>query len=262
MTNRPLVGKRVLVTRARNQADAAAALFRDRGADPVVMPTIEIHPPSDPSMMIEAVGHIEKRYDWAVLTSINGAERFWAEMERQGKDTAVLANVKVAAIGPGTAAVLERHGVAVALIAKEHLQEGLARELLDAFGGATPRVLLGRAEIARDVLPEALRSAGCSLDVVPLYQTRSPPRELLGSLVKLFENGEIDIVTFTSSSTVGHLCDALESRAAALLAKTCVASIGPATTETAERRGIRVDVTASDSTMSGVVAALEKHFER
>ena len=263
----PLFGKRVLVTRAREQAGSAAALLRDRGADPLVVPTIEIHPPSDPSAMIDAVQAMGERYDWIVLTSANGVERLWAEMRRQNKDARAFGRAKIAAIGPGTAAALERCGVTPDVIAKEHRGEALAAEVLAAMGAgagreAGPRVLVARAEVARDVVPDTLRAAGCQVDVVAVYMTRSPPRALLDGLAALLEAGEIDAVTFTSSSTVEHLCDALEARAAELLARTTVASIGPITTETAQKRQIRVDVTAAQYTVPGLVAALEKHFAK
>lgn len=263
----PLFGRRVLVTRAREQAGSAAALLRERGADPVVVPTIEIQPPTDPSAMIAAVSSFAPsagRYDWILLTSANGVERLWAEMKRQGKDARSLANAKVAAIGPGTAAALARCGITADVIAKEHRQEGLAAEVLAAFGpDADPRrVLIARAEVARNVLPDALRAAGCEVDVVAVYKTTSPERPLLEALSTLLDGGEIDVVTFTSSSTVTHLCDALDPHAPALLAKACVASIGPITTETARKRGIRVDVEASEFTLPGLVTALEKHFSK
>jgi uroporphyrinogen III methyltransferase/synthase len=270
LAKQPLFGKRVLVTRAREQAGGAAALLRERGADPVVVPTIEIHPPSDPSAMIDAVASIAERYDWVVLTSANGVERLWTEVKRQGKDARAFGKAKIAAIGPGTAAALEKCGLRADLIPKEHRGEALASELLAALTTASStntsasgiRVLVARAEIARDVVPDALRAAGCEVDVVAVYKTRSPPRPLLEALSALLEAGEIDAVTFTSSSTVEHLCDALEARAAELLAKTTVASIGPITTETAKKRQIRVDVMAAEYTILGLVAALENHFAK
>ena len=262
LTTQPLFGKRVLVTRAREHAGSAASLLRERGADPVVVPTIEIHPPSDPSAMIDAVPSMGERYDWVVLTSANGVERLWAEMKRQGRDARAFGKAKIAAIGPGTAVALERCGLIADLVAREHRQEALAAELLAEASARPARVLLARAEVARDALPDTLRAAGCEVDVVSVYKTRSPPRAILEGLSALLEAGEIDAVTFTSSSTVDHLCDALEARAVALLAQTCVASIGPITTETAQKRGIRVDVTAAEYTMLGLVGSLEKHFAK
>ncbi|MBX3191787.1 MAG: uroporphyrinogen-III synthase [Labilithrix sp.] len=261
----PLFGKRVLITRAREQSSGTAEMLRERGADPVVVPTIEIHPPSDPSAMIDVVPAMKDRYDWVVLTSANGVERLWAEIRRQGKDARAFGRARVAAIGPGTAAALERCGVAADLVPKEYRGEALAAELVaalgDAEGGAGPaRVLVARAEVARDVVPDTLRAAGCQVDVVSVYKTRSPPRPILEALAALLGAGEIDVVTFTSSSTVDHLCDALEAGAKDLLGKTVVACIGPITAETAKKRGLRVDVVASDFTIGGLVAALENHF--
>jgi len=256
----PLFGKRILVTRAREQAGRTAALLRERGADPVVVPTIEIRPPSDPQPMIEAAGALGG-YGWIVLTSANGVERLLEEVRRQGKDARAFGSAKIAAIGPGTAAALEGFGLKADLVPKDHKGEGLAAELALAIGASRPRVLVARAEIARDVVPDALRAAGCEVDVVAVYKTCAPPRPLLDALAALLEAGEIDAVTFTSSSTVEHLCDALDDRAAALLANTRVASIGPITTETARKRGLRVDVTAGEHTIGGLVAAIEGFFE-
>jgi uroporphyrinogen III methyltransferase / synthase len=257
--NLPLFGKRVLVTRTRDQAGGVAALLRGRGADPVLMPTIEIHPPRDPAPMIDVVPALGS-YGWVVFTSVNGVERLWTEIRRQGKDARAFGAAKIAAVGPGTSAALERVGIAADLVPKEHRGEGLAAELLAAIGEERPRVLVARAEVARDVAPDALRAAGCAVDVVAVYMTRSPPRPLLDAIAALLDAGEIDAVTFTSSSTVEHLADALEARAAELLAKTCVASIGPVTSETAEKRGIRVDVVAPEATVAALVGAVERHL--
>jgi uroporphyrinogen III methyltransferase/synthase len=260
LEKQPLFGRRVLVTRAREQAGGAAALLRERGADPVVVPTIEIHAPSDPGPMIDAAASIGTRYGWVVFTSANGVERFWAEIRRQGKDARVFGKTGIAAIGPGTAAALAKCGLSADLVPKEYKGEGLASELTAVMADARPRVLIARAEVARDVVPDALRAIGCEVDVVSVYKTRAPPRPLLEALAALLEAREIDAVTFTSSSTVEHLCDALEARASSLLANTTVASIGPITTETAKRRGLRVDVTAREHTIIGLVEALEGHF--
>jgi len=265
---RPLFGKRVLVTRAREQSGGAASLLRDHGADPVVMPTIEIHAPSDPSPMIDAVASLESRYDWVAFTSANGVEHVWAEIQRQKRDARIFGRVKIAAIGPGTAAALERFGIRADVVAREHVGEAFATAILEAMGSdgapvaGRPRVLVARAEVARDVVPDALRAAGCEVDVIAVYKTRTPPRALLAGVTALLDAGELDVVTFTSSSTVEHLADALEARAGELLGKTCVAAIGPVTAETAARRGIRVDVTADPHTVPGLVAALTKHFAK
>lgn len=259
---RPLFGKRVLVTRARGQASAAARLLRERGADPVIVPTIEIGPPSDPAPLIDAVERLEERYRWVLFTSANGVERTFAEVRRQGKDARAFAGARIGAIGPSTARALEAIGLTADVVAKEHRGEGLATEVLAAMGEERGSVLLARAEVARDALPDALTAAGCEVHVVPAYKTRMPPRPLLSAIEALLAAGAIDVVTFTSSSTVEHLLDALEARALPLLSKVCVASIGPITSETAKARGVRVDVVAEAYTVPGLVAALEAHFSK
>lgn len=255
---KPLFGRRILITRAQEQAGKTAAMLRERGADPVVVPTIEIHPPSDPAPLIDAVSGLDG-YGWVVLTSANGVEKLLAEVHRQGKDARAFANTKLAAIGPGTAAALASYGLNADLVPRVNKGEGLAAELLAALSPGT-KILLARAAVARDVVPDSLRAAGYEVDVVAAYETKSPPRPLVEALAALLEAGEIDAVTFTSSSTVEHLAAALEARASSLLAKTCVASIGPITTDTATRLGIRVDVTADTHTIPGLTAALERHF--
>ena len=262
LESRPLFGKRVLVTRARGQAASTAKLLRERGADPVIVPTIEIQPPSDPAPLIDAVDRLHERYRWVLFTSANGVERMWAEVRRQGKDARAFGAAKIGAIGPSTARALEALGLVPDVVAKEHKGEGLATDLLAAMGEERGTVLLARAEIARDALPDALSAAGCEVHVVPAYKTRTPPRPLLSAVENLLDSGGIDVVTFTSSSTVQHLADALGADAARLMSKVCVASIGPITTATAQSLGIRVDVVADAYTVPGLIDALEKHFEK
>jgi uroporphyrinogen III methyltransferase / synthase len=255
----PLFGKRILVTRAREQGGRTAALLRARGADPVVVPTIEIGPPTDASALRNAVARFD-RYAWVVFTSENGVRYTWDELRRQGKDARAFGGVKIAAIGPGTASALERIGLEADLVPKAHKGEGMAEELVARLGAAKSRVLLARAETGRDVLPAALGAIGCEVDDVAAYRTSAPPRPLLEAVAALLEAREIDAVTFTSSSTVTHLCDALSDRATELLANATVASIGPITTNTARKRGLRVDVTAEEHSLEGLVASLERFF--
>ncbi len=148
------------------------------------------------------------------------------------------------------------------VVAKEFRGEGLADAMLEAIRAipAPPRVLLARAARARDVLPEALRAAGCRVDVVAAYETRAPSSETVEALSAELEAGTLDAVTFTSSSTVDHLCDLLGPAAAEWLRRVRVASIGPITTETARARGVRVDLTASVYTVSGLVRALADSY--
>ena len=286
---RPLFGKRVLVTRTAEQSRAMLDLLRARGADAIAVPTISIHPPPDPAPMQAALGQLGARtgcksvaaeprtsgagdYDFVVFTSENGVACAWDEIVRQGKDARAFGSVYIAAIGPGTARALVRHGLSPDIVAKEFRGEGLAQELISsplaaevrARRGTGPRVLIARALVARDALPEALRAAGFHVEVVALYETRAPGPENAANLARALEDGAIDAVTFTSKSTVDNLCAMLggapDIEVPRLLAKTKVAAIGPITREAAEAHGIRVDVTASPFTVEALVSALEANF--
>jgi uroporphyrinogen III methyltransferase/synthase len=257
---RPLFGKRILVTRTREQALSTAALLRERGAEPVSHPTIELHPPTDVAALEAAVARLAE-YTYVAFTSANGVDRVWRAIARRGGDARAFGGAKIAAIGPGTAQALEAHGLRADVMAKEFRGEGLADEMLRAMP-ARGSVLILRAQVARDALPDALRAAGCSVDVVAAYETRAAPVAVAEAIAVELERGALDAATFTSSSTVDNLCDLLGARAPELLARTKVASIGPITTATAERRGVRVDVSARQYTIPGLVDALEEAFSK
>lgn len=259
--NKPLFGKRVLVTRPSGRAAVLSQMLRDAGADPVVAPTIRIVDPEDAAPLREAVSRID-RYRWIVLTSRNGVERLFAEIARQGGDARRLGNAKVAAIGPGTADELARFGVRPDRVPAEYRGEAVAQAILDAENGdlrGVP-VLLARAAVARDVVPSMLRDAGAEVDVAPAYRSVPPEGEEVDRLRSLVRDRAIDVVTFTASSTVSNLVELLGDGAARALAPLTVASIGPITTQTAEQLGVRVDVTARVYTNEGLVAALEERF--
>lgn len=254
---RPLFGKRVLVTRAQDQAPVTAALLRDCGAEPLVVPTITIHPPADPAPLSRALSSLRTgAYTWVAFTSANGVERVWESLEAASGDARAFGASRLAAIGPATARALERHGLRADVIAKEFRGEGLADEILRALAGAKARVLLARAAKARDALPEALRAAGCVVDVVAAYENHPPPRETVDALARELGARRVDAVMFTSSSTVHNLCDLLGGNTPELLGRARIASIGPLTTQAALSRGLRVDVTAASYTVPDLVRAL------
>jgi len=260
---RPLFGKRVLVTRAREQAGSTAALLREHGADPVVVPTIAIRAPENQGPLVQAIAALRAgAYGWVAFTSVNGVERTWEGLSAQGGDARAFGVAKLAAVGPATAAALERHGLRADVMAKEFRGEGLAEAMLAAIasGPPSPRVLLARAARARDVLPEALRAAGCRVDVVAVYETHPPSGETVDALARALHGGSLDAATFTSSSTVDNFCDLLGERAPELLRRVRVASIGPVTTDAARARGVRIDVTAHEYTVSGLVQALAESY--
>lgn len=255
----PLFGRRVVVTRAREQGGAAAALLREHGAMPILVPAIAVHPPADAQPLVAAIARLPGGFDWLVFTSANGVEHTWRELRRQGKDARALGGVRIAAIGPATARALEPYGLVADLVAKEHRGEGLAAELLQAMA-PRQRVLLSRAKEAREVLPVDLAAAGHAVEVVAAYETRGAAAEVAAGLAAQLESGAVDAVLFTSSSTVKSVCALLGPHAPELLGRTCVASIGPITSDTAAAAGVRVDVTAEAFTLEGLVRALCVRF--
>jgi uroporphyrinogen III methyltransferase/synthase len=241
---RPLFGLRVVVTRARGQASALSALLRDRGAEVVEVPTIEIVDPPDGGAALDAALAAVHEYDWLVLTSANGAARVCARL-RDGRD---LAGVRLAAIGPGTAAELRRHHLVADLVPPRYVAESLLEAFPDPPPDRAGRVLLARAETAREVLPEGLRARGWQVDVVPAYSTVPAPlddraRDALA---------DADAVCFTSASTVDNFVAAF----GAVSAPPLVAAIGPITAAAARDAGLTVAVEAAEHTLDGLVDAL------
>jgi uroporphyrinogen III methyltransferase/synthase len=242
-TDRPLFGRTVVVTRARAQASGLLARLRELGAEVVEAPAISITDPTDDGASLRSAVERIASFDWVVFTSPNGVRRTFAHLP----DTRALGGVQVAAIGPGTAEALARMRVVPDLLPERFVAEGL----LDVFPGppaAGGRVLLARAEVARDVLPEGLRAAGWNVEVAAAYHTVAA--ELDDDVRSRI--AAADAVTFTSSSTVTNLLDVLD---AASLPPTLV-SIGPITSATAHERGLTVTAEAAEHTIDGLVAAL------
>jgi uroporphyrinogen III methyltransferase/synthase len=242
--SRPLFGRRVVVTRAREQASALSGQLRENGADVIEVPVIAIADPLDGGAALRAAAAAVRDYDWVVLTSANGARRLLDCV----RDARALGGVRVAAIGSATAEAL-RTGNIVADLAPD---EFVAEALLDAFPEPQPhdkgKVLLARAEVARDVVPDGLRAKGWDVDVVDAYRTVAgrPTQEVLDLV------GGADVVTFTSSSTVDRFLDVVGHQRVPRL----VACIGPVTAQRARDRGLHVDVEARVHTIDGLVAAL------
>lgn len=261
--NGPLFGLRILVTRAAEQARGLVDALAERGAEPVMFPAIAFSPPSDAARVEQAVRDAHT-YDLAVFTSVNGVDRWFAAMRAQRRDARAMARARVVAIGPATGASLEAHGIIPDAVPSEHRGEAAAEsalELLGASGGAAGRrVLVARAQVARDALPAALRAAGALVDVVAVYRTIPADGRNVSALTASLQAGQIDAVTFTSSSTVDHVCTALGPDAAGLLAPVSVATIGPITSATARARGLHVSVEAATYTVPGLLAALEQHY--
>ena len=253
--NRPLFGKSLLVPRPAEQGRVTAAAIRARGASARLLPAIEIREPVDPAPLARALAEL-RSYEWVLFTSANGVLHFTRALTRAGLDARAFANAKLGAIGPKTAAALEAFGLRADVVAEEFIGEGLARAVLAS--GVPKRVLLARALVARDALPDLLRQAGTQVDVVPVYETVAA--DAGDALRNHFEQREFDVALFTSSSTVNAVVDTLGPEAARLLARVEVASIGPITSQTLADRGVRVDVVATTFTVDGLLDALETHY--
>jgi uroporphyrinogen III methyltransferase/synthase len=253
--SQPLFGKRVLVPRSAAQAQATAVALRERGAEPVVFPLIAIDDPPDCEPLRCAISELAS-YRWVLFTSKNGVERLFSQLSALGRDARAFGAAKIGVIGPGTADALRSRGVIADLEAREHIGEALADAVI-AEGGSG-RVLIPRALEAREALPQALRQARFEVDVVPAYRTRRVASERAGELAELLDR-EIDVILLTASSTVRALVEALGDRAADLVGRATLASIGPVTTRTAVELGLRVDVTGDEYTVEGLLDALERH---
>ena len=249
--SKPLFGKRVLVTRSREQASALSERLRELGAEPLEYPAIEIAPPKDMTPLDEAIATLSA-YDWLVFTSANGVRALVDRMNEKRMDIEALARPRIAAIGPATAQALQRYGLRVDYMPEIYLAEEIATGIGDVAG---QRILLPRAERAPKHLAQALRGKGAAVDEVTAYRTLAvgAPDELKA----LLEDGQIDIVTFTSSSTVRNLVANLQDPTPAKALSGClVACIGPVTARTAKRLSIRVDVVAREHTIAGLVEAI------
>jgi uroporphyrinogen III methyltransferase/synthase len=247
LERRPLHGRAVVVTRARAQASGFAATLRELGAEVIELPAIRIEPRLGSEEVQRAAASI-RDYALVCITSPNGADLLFEALAAAGEDARSLAGATVAAIGPGTARALAEHGIRADVVPERFVAEALA-EALAAVEVAGRRVLVARAAEARDVLPEALRERGAEVDVVALYET---VREQPGA--EAVEAAQAaDYVTFTSSSTVTNLIEALGER---FPAAARVVSIGPVTSEAARTAGLRVDVEAERHDIDGLLAAL------
>jgi uroporphyrinogen III methyltransferase / synthase len=247
LERRPLHGRSVVVTRARAQASGLATTLRDLGAEVVELPAIRIEPRIESGEVREAVQSLAE-YSLVCLTSPNGVRLLFEAMEAQGCDARALAGATVAAIGPGTARALAKRGIVADVVPERFVAEALVEALVDVEVEER-LVLVARAAEARDVLPDALRERGATVDVVALYGTvREQPEP---EQVEAAQSA--DYVTFTSSSTVTNLTEALGDR---FPTEARVVSIGPITSLAARAVGLRVDVEAERHDVDGLLAAL------
>ncbi len=257
---RPLFGKRVLMTRAKEQAGELASRLAGYGAEPVEAPTITIVPPLDWSPVDQAISEIGT-YNWVIFTSVNGVSRFMTRLFARGLDSRCLAGRRVCCIGPRTAQELEKFGVRADMVPAEYQAEGVLAEL-NRHGVHGSRILIPRAEVARDLLPDELRAAGAHVAVVAVYRTLAPDDDS-GEWRQELMGRRIHLVTFTSSSTVRNFVTLLGGIEAVkpLLESVLIAAIGPITASTIQEYGLTVSIMAKENTIPALVDAIAHHYE-
>jgi len=256
--NRPLFGRRILVTRARHQASALSRLLSECGAHPVELPAIGIQAIQDTAALDEAISNIGD-YGWIVFTSVNGVEAYFQRLYELKLDSRALGGLKVAVIGPATARAVEKQGIIPDYVAEVYTSEGLVAGL-KSRDIAGQRFLLPRADIADEELAEGLKRLGAEVHEVAVYRTVRAATAISRAKEMLI-SGQIDVVTFTSSSTVSNLVAAFDGEQPRI-DNARVACIGPKTADTAARAGLKVDIIAGEHTVPGLVAAIEDYFRK
>jgi uroporphyrinogen III methyltransferase/synthase len=263
---RPLFGRRIVVTRARAQASEFTGRLEALGAEVIEFPTIEVVPPTSYAALDAALGRLGD-YQWVVFTSVNGVRAFLERLAAVGRDTRDLGGTRLAAIGSETARALARAHLRADAVPEEYRAEALAA----ALGNVSvrgQRILLPRAAGARAVLPDTMRALGAEVDEVETYRTR-PPAGATEEVRGLLAGGEVDLLTFASSSTVRNFVDLLGAeglRVALTRPRRCdgrrveVGCIGPVTAQTARALGLPVDIQPAEYTIAAFAEAIVRHF--
>ena len=251
---RPLSGKRIVVTRTRKQAGALTSQLRALGADVIELPTIRIEPPTDLREFGELVQDAHT-YDWIVFTSPNGVDAFFEMFFKLYDDAREIGAAKIAAIGPATAQRVRDFHLHVDVQPDEFVAEAVVGEFRKQGGVENLRILIARAEKARDVLPRELSKLGAIVDEASAYRTVPETRDITGARRRFLEEGA-DLITFTSSSTVENFLALGLAWPKGML----VASIGPITSKTARDRGLKIDIEARRHDIEGLVEAIRKFF--
>lgn len=254
----PLFGKRILVTRTRHQAGSLSKLLREHGALPVEMPVIRIQPAASTKELDQAIQNLEK-YHWILFTSSNGVEIFFQRLHALNLDARCLKGIRIGAIGPATAKVLEAQGIHADYTPAEYTGKGIASGLGEQdIAGC--RILLPRSAISDRELPQALAQLGAEVHELAIYDAILATEAVSLGKQMLLAN-EIDVTTFTSPSTVVNLLTLLDGKRE-IVNRAKVACIGPKTAARAAKAGLRVDIIAQESTIPGLVEAVEGYFQR
>lgn len=251
----PLHGRRILVTRAADQAPALSDALAARGAEPVVIPTIQIVAPASFAELDQAIAGLDAT-DYLVLTSVNAVDFFCRRLSALGADSATLDGVQIVAVGPKSAAALSAHGLRADLVPDDYRAEGVVALLKERVSGK--RVLYPRAALARELIPDELSKAGAVVVAPTSYASTRPP-DAPEKLGRALDEG-LDLLTFTASSTVDNFTTLLDKDDLNRARQVPVASIGPLTTATAKRHGFNVVVEPDASTLEEMITAIEEYF--
>jgi uroporphyrinogen III methyltransferase/synthase len=260
MSKRPLHGRRILITRARHQVDPFRRELVELGASVVEIPTLEIESMPMDDQVTRAISHLN-RTAMVIFASANAVNIFFQMLLTSGSDARAFHGSKLCAIGQETAESLEAHGLRPELITSEYTAEGLAKAL-EGWEMDGLHVLVPRAEVARDALPSLLANRGAEVEILPVYRAKCPP-EAGDALLRLFNNEGVDVITFTSSSTVYNFVRAFpEDRLPAVLGDAEIACMGPVTADTARKLGLSVAIVAREYTTHGLVQAIAESAAR
>jgi uroporphyrinogen III methyltransferase/synthase len=256
MSKRPLHGRRVLITRARHQVDPLRRELVELGASVVEIPTIEVRPMPLDERVNKAIAQLSSTA-LVIFASANAVDIFFQMLLATGSDARAFHHSKLCAIGQETSQSLESHGLRPELITSEYTAEGLAKAL-EGWEMGGMRVLVPRAEVARDALPSLLANRGAQVEILPVYRAMCPA-EAPDALLRLFNNEGVDVITFTSSSTVNNFVRAFpEDRLPAVLGDADVACMGPVTADVARKLGLTVSIVAREYTTHGLVQAISE----
>jgi uroporphyrinogen III methyltransferase/synthase len=260
MNQKSLAGKRILITRAREQSGGFAAQLEKIGAEVIEFPIIEMVAPLHWGEVDRAIDQL-KSYDWIIFTSANGVDFFWQRLAERRGPHHLPSSLKVCAIGPATARRLKEKGVSVHYIPEKFVAESIL-EGFEKMSIQGKRILLARAKKARDILPKGLRKMGAKVDGVAVYRTVRP-RGGSKKLRKLLAEGKIDVITFTSSSTVNHFAELLKKEDFKKLLKgVAIACIGPITARTAKEWALKVQIQPEQYTIPDLTRAIADYYKR
>lgn len=259
-SQKPLLGRTIVVTRAREQASDLAQSLADLGARVLQCPSIAIKPLASYEACDTSLERLYE-YGWLIFTSVNGVKYFWQRLDKAGKDARCLAGCKVAAIGPATAAALRKAGINPDLVPETYVAEAVAAALIAREGGKLEgmRILLPRAAKARMALPDALASAGAVVDIVPIYET-VPACAEIAEVRAVLADGKLDCVAFGSSSTVENFLELLPATEIARHPETLLAAIGPVTAATLAKHGLEAGIKPQQYTIPALIAAIVEKF--